>query len=112
MDIKEYISNFTNHPVLFVGTGISLRYLKNSFTWDSLLEKISYIVYQNEEVYLDIKARCTKIGGGFDYPRIASILENAFDDKLKKERHGEFSFINDSYSLIPQHYYKIFFLST
>ena len=97
MDIKEYISNFTNHPVLFVGTGISLRYLKNSFTWDSLLEKISYIVYQNEEVYLDIKARCTKIGGGFDYPRIASILENAFDDKLKKERHGEFSFINDSY---------------
>ena len=97
MDIKEYISNFTNHPVLFVGTGISLRYLKNSFTWDSLLEKISYIVYQYEEVYLDIKARCTKIGGGFDYPRIASILENAFDDKLKKERHGEFSFINDSY---------------
>ena len=62
-----------------------------------MLEKISYIVYQNEEVYLDIKARCTKIGGGFDYPRIASILENAFDDKLKKERHGEFSFINDSY---------------
>ena len=85
MDIKEYISNFTNHPVLFVGTGISLRYLKNSFTWDSLLEKISYIVYQNEEVYLDIKARCTQHGGGFDYPRIASILENAFDDKLKKE---------------------------
>ena len=43
MDIKDYISNFTNHPVLFVGTGISLRYLKNSFTWDSLLERISYI---------------------------------------------------------------------
>lgn len=97
MDIKDYISNFTNHPVLFVGTGISLRYLKNSFTWDSLLERISYIVYQNEEVYLDIKAKCTKRNEGFDYPQIASILENAFNDKLQKERYGEFSFINDSY---------------
>ena len=28
MNIQEFISNYHNHPVLFVGTGLSLRYLK------------------------------------------------------------------------------------
>lgn len=36
MHIGDFIKNFTNHPVLFVGTGLSLRYLENSFTWDGL----------------------------------------------------------------------------
>lgn len=31
MDIQEFISKYHNHPVLFVGTGLSLRYLKNSY---------------------------------------------------------------------------------
>ena len=40
MDIKDFVAKFTNYPVLFVGTGLSLRYLKNSYSWDKLLEKI------------------------------------------------------------------------
>lgn len=97
MEIKDFVSNFNSHPVLFVGTGMSLRYLKNSFTWDSVLEKISYIVYQDEEYYLDIKAKCTLSNGGFDYPKIATIIEKAFNEKLQNERNGEFSYINDLY---------------
>lgn len=27
MDIQEFVSKYKNHPVLFVGTGFSLRYL-------------------------------------------------------------------------------------
>lgn len=43
MNIQEFISNYHNHPVLFVGTGLSLRYLKNSYSWDSLLQKGQWI---------------------------------------------------------------------
>lgn len=32
MNISEFISKFSNHPILFAGTGMSLRYLDNSFT--------------------------------------------------------------------------------
>ena len=42
MDIKEFIASYNNYPVLFLGSGFSLRYLKNSFGWDDLLEKISF----------------------------------------------------------------------
>lgn len=41
MDIESFISNFQNHPILFVGTGLSLRYLNNSFSWENLLKEIS-----------------------------------------------------------------------
>lgn len=97
MEIKDFVSEFNSHPVLFVGTGISLRYLKNSFTWDSVLEKICNIIYQDEEYYLDIKAKCTISNGGFDYPKIATIIEKAFNEKLQNERDGEFCEINDLY---------------
>lgn len=43
MDIQEFISKFKNHPVLFIGTGMSLRYLENSFSWDALLKKFHSI---------------------------------------------------------------------
>ncbi len=40
MDIREFISKYRNHPVLFIGTGFSLRYLSNSYTWDGLLKNL------------------------------------------------------------------------
>ena len=39
MDIADFIGKFRNHPVLFVGTGMSMRYLSNSYSWDGLLKK-------------------------------------------------------------------------
>jgi hypothetical protein len=41
MKIEQFINSFKNHPVLFIGTGVSLRYLENSFTWDGLLSYVS-----------------------------------------------------------------------
>ncbi|MDA6141455.1 SIR2 family protein, partial [Escherichia coli] len=55
MNISEFISRFSNHPVLFIGTGISLRYLENTFTWDGLLSHISKELKGNSEFYLDLK---------------------------------------------------------
>jgi len=36
MNIIDFIKKYKNHPILFIGTGMSLRYLKNSYTWDNL----------------------------------------------------------------------------
>lgn len=94
MNIKEFITNFKNHPVLFIGTGVSLRYLENSFTWDGLLKKISNELMESEEFYLDIKSECLS-DGKFKYDRIASKIEDEFNSILKKDRNGKFKKVND-----------------
>lgn len=96
MNIGDFIGSFKNHPVLFVGTGISLRYLMNSFTWDGLLAYISQQLKGNEEFYLDIKSRHHK-NGNFDYPKIATELEIEFNRVLEGDRHGAFKEINDTF---------------
>jgi len=94
MKISEFINNFKNHPVLFIGTGMSLRYLNHSYTWDDLLKKICLDLTNNEEKYLDIKASCYN-SNKYNYEKIASILENEFNKHLEKNRNGEFKVIND-----------------
>ena len=94
MNIWEYISNYKNHPVLFVGTGISLRYLSNSYTWDGLLSKISHDLTGNKEFYLDLKSRC-QINGKYKYDKIGGELESCFNDSLSKDRNGKFKEVND-----------------
>lgn len=94
MNISEFISQYNNHPVLFIGTGISLRYLKNSFTWDSLLKQIAIDLTDNEEFYLDLKASCTE-GRVYNFEKLANKLELEFNKKLKADRNGKFKEIND-----------------
>ena len=48
MNVKEFISKYNNHPVLFIGTGVSLRYINNSYSWDGLLKKVIEDVSGNE----------------------------------------------------------------
>jgi len=94
MNIREFVSRYRNHPVLFIGTGISLRYLKNSYTWDGLLRKISYELKGNNEFYLDLKSDCEE-KGKYKFDRIASLLENEFNAVLISDRNGKFKDIND-----------------
>lgn len=94
MKINEFVSTYKNHPVLFVGTGLSLRYLKNSYSWDNLLEKISKDLKGNSEFYLNIKSKC-QIDGQYRYDKIASLLENEFNKILENDRDGRFKKIND-----------------
>lgn len=92
MKIQEYINQYTNYPILFMGTGISLRYYENSYTWDQLLEKISWELLGSEEFYLNLKYECKN-----NFPKIASKLEQTFDDVLKSDRNGKFKLINDKF---------------
>ncbi len=96
MNITEFISNYKNHPVLFVGTGLSLRYLTNSYTWDGLLAEISRELKGTEEFYLDLKAKCTE-GRNVNYAKIGQLLEDEFNNSLIADRSGEFKEINDMF---------------
>lgn len=95
MDISEFIGGYSNHPILFIGSGLSFRYLNNTYTWNNLLLKVSEELWGNDEKYLDIKSSCPSSNGDFNYARIASKLEKEFNDALSKDRDGKFKEIND-----------------
>lgn len=94
MNIREFIGQYRNHPVLFIGAGVSLRYLNNSHTWDGLLKHIAFELKGNNEFYLDIKAEC-QVEGKYNYALIATKLEKAFNQSLGVDRNGKFKEIND-----------------
>jgi hypothetical protein len=96
MKVKEFISGYRNHPVLFLGAGVSLRYLNNSYTWDGLLRHISKELKGNSEYYLDIKASC-EVDVGYDFLKIASLIENDFNNLLLADRNGKFKDVNDTF---------------
>lgn len=96
MQISDFISKFNNHPILFIGTGISLRYLKNSYNWDELLNHISNELTGNNEKYLDLKSKNSK-NSEYCYDKIASILEKDFNLCLENDRNGKFKYINDEF---------------
>lgn len=94
MNISEFIGKFRNHPVLFVGTGISLRYLENAYSWDELLKKICFELKGNNEFYYDVKSNHC-YDGKYRYDEIASDIEKEFNDILLADRNGKFKEIND-----------------
>lgn len=96
MNIKDFVGGYTNHPILFVGTGVSLRYLSTSFTWDGLLRYICNELYGDAEKYLDFKA-AHESGGEFYYPGIALDIERVFNAALAADRNGKFKEINDEF---------------
>ncbi|MEQ7061317.1 hypothetical protein [Enterococcus hirae] len=95
MKIDSFIKQYSNHPVLFIGAGFSLRYLKNSFTWEDLLKHVSWELTGNKEVYLDFKSESIKSDGSCSYEEIAGKLEKLFNETLSQDRNGKFKEIND-----------------
>ncbi len=94
MQLSDFIRQFRNHPVLFVGTGMSLRYLENSYSWDDLLKKICFELKGNNEYYYDIKSNHC-YDGKYKYDEIASDIEKEFNSTLVSDRNGKFKEIND-----------------
>jgi len=94
MEIQDFVGLYKNHPVLFMGTGFSLRYLKESFSWDGLLMKIANELNENPEFYYDLKAD-SLYEDEYKYDILAGRLEEIFNNKLALDRHGKFKEIND-----------------
>lgn len=94
MNIIDFIKSYKNHPVFFIGTGFSLRYLENSYSWDSLLEHISKTIYGTNEQYLELKVKHNHK----NFDKIATALEEKFTEFLQKNRnHHELKTINDEF---------------
>lgn len=92
MDIFEFVSGYKNHPVLFIGTGLSLRYLRNSFTWEGLLKYISIELYGSDEKFYDLKSNVYNAHDGFyNLMELAEILEKEFHEIAQSHRNGKFS---------------------
>ncbi|HHO9622754.1 TPA: hypothetical protein ACRZEQ_004352 [Escherichia coli] len=89
MEIQDFVGDYKNHPVLFIGTGFSLRYLQNSFGWNELLEFISNELTGNEEFYYDLKAESME-NGEYSYDLLATRLEIEFNKCLAADRNGKF----------------------
>lgn len=99
MNVENFIGQYNNYPILFLGTGFSLRYLKNSYTWDSLLKKIG-IELKDEEYFLNLKAKCMILNGRndeFDYQKLGGLIEEDFNNQLECDRNGKFKEINDMF---------------
>lgn len=96
MQINEYFKRYKNHPILFAGSGISMRYLQNSYSWENLLKKISIEVTGNDEFFLDCKVEATK-DGECDYTALASKISKEFDEIVKSKTKKELEYINDEF---------------
>lgn len=96
MLVQEFVEKFKTHPVLFIGTGISLRYLKKSYSWENLLKKIAIDLNENNEYFLDLKEK-SEDKGKFKMDKLASSLEKDFNNFLQKERNGKFKEVNDEF---------------
>lgn len=94
MHINDFFAAYKNHPVLFIGTGFSLRYLINSYSWDELLKQVIVELYGNKEYYYDIKSTCEE-HGKYRYDKIGSIVQSKFNDFCEKNRNEKFKEIND-----------------
>ena len=75
MNVKQFISKFNNHPILFIGAGISRRYLASAPLWDELLQGISEQIWGNSEQYKIIKYQ-----NDDNMLSTAEILEDAYND--------------------------------
>lgn len=100
MDIFDFINKYENHPVLFLGTGFSLRYLKKSYSWEGLLKAIAFEIKENHEYFHDLKGQAyDKKTDKYDYMHLASLLQDEFNRvvSLEDNRYGKFKDINDKY---------------
>lgn len=100
MDIFDFINKYENHPVLFVGTGFSLRYLKTSYSWENLLKTISFEIKDNDEYFHDLKGQVyDKKSDKYDFMMLASLLQKEFNKiaSTPENRSGKFKEINDEY---------------
>ena len=81
--LKEHLVQFHTAPFLFVGSGLSRRYL-NLETWGGLLEKFSQLIEKDYQYYYSLS--------GGDFPKLATLLAKDFhefwwkDDYFKDSR--------------------------
>lgn len=81
MTLEELIGNFTTTPFLFVGSGMSRRYL-NLPDWKGLLKHFVDVIGKDEFAYnsFENKAKSSECKAGI-MPKIAELIQHDYDEK-------------------------------
>lgn len=90
MNISEFIGNYKIHPILFIGSGFSQRYLSNSFTWSGLLEHLAEVAYGDKKKYLDLMYKYPS-----NFEIIGQIIEEHFDNNAEDIQYDVADIVND-----------------
>lgn len=79
--LEEVVQRFSATPILFVGSGMSRRYL-NLPDWKGLLERLAKIVNDDEFTYssYESRAKSLELKAGL-MPKVAELIQNDFDEK-------------------------------
>lgn len=108
MDFEKFIFNKINKcpapPFLFIGSGLSQRYLKTP-TWEGLLKHFAFIINEDDllyHMYIDEAERSNHENGLL--PKVAELLENDFnrswfrDKRFSKSRQDNYSLVKSGCS--------------
>ncbi|HAV5451922.1 TPA: SIR2 family protein [Acinetobacter baumannii] len=102
MYLNEFFQQIKNHPILFLGTGFSLRYLKKSYTWEGLLQKIADDLFYDDSnpnwqrEYLRLKSRCF-INDNVSFELVAQELETIFNATVIDNDNEIFNGVREQY---------------
>lgn len=81
MEIENVVSNFNAAPFLFIGSGISRRYL-NSPNWEQLLRTFARKVNDDDFKYTSYLNKAESMVDSEDlYPKIAQLIQTDFESK-------------------------------
>ncbi|EOX9111413.1 SIR2 family protein [Providencia rettgeri] len=86
--MPEPIFNFKNYPIIFIGSGISKRYIKNFPAWEGLLEEYWKVINKTDDFYsylLDLKKKYSNHVDDADlnhkiYTEAASFIEEKYNN--------------------------------
>lgn len=90
MQLENRLKDFDTLPFLFVGAGLSRRYL-NTQSWEGLLQEYANLAKSSDfgyQIYLEeLKSYTTPVG---EYPKLATLIENDFNIRwLTDSRYEE-----------------------
>lgn len=81
LKLEDVVHNFSATPILFVGSGLSRRYL-NLPDWKGLLEHFAKVIANDDFAYsaYENKAKTLECKAGI-MPKVAELIQNDFDSK-------------------------------
>ncbi len=81
MKIEDIVQKFDATPILFVGSGLSRRYLDLP-DWKGLLEHFATIINQDDFAYSAYENKAKSLGGKAGImPKVAELIQTDFDEK-------------------------------
>nr|WP_322959161.1 SIR2 family protein [Mycoplasmopsis canis]WQQ12572.1 SIR2 family protein [Mycoplasmopsis canis] len=101
--LKGLLKKWNKPIILFVGSGISKRYLKKAYTWEELLKEMCQ-KYLNENDYYVLKNYHDK-----DLVKIASSIEKMIYDKILLINNGHFTktILSDDWRKLLEYWEKV-----